>query len=183
MKIILAVVALAAVAAVFTYSRTQSVENLGVTDIELIKQGEGLRLCTYKDTMGIKTTCYGFNLERSNAQSRVQSAGGNWATINTVGGCTTQGVCDNLLNVEVQSARQGKANIFGAGSVGCGNADAVTVDLVYNLGEGGLRGFPKFIANIKSRNWVGAANELSSSAYCGQVKTRCTRNMNYLKQC
>ena len=62
MKIILAVVALAAIVAAFTYSRTQSVENLGVTDIELIQQGEGLRLCTYKDTMGIKTTCYGFNL-------------------------------------------------------------------------------------------------------------------------
>ena len=32
------------------------------TDVELIKQGEGLRLCTYKDTKGILTVCYGFNL-------------------------------------------------------------------------------------------------------------------------
>ena len=103
--------------------------------------------------------------------------------MNNVGGCTTQAVCDKLLTVEVQSARTGKSNIFGGGSVGCGNADAVTVDLVYNLGEGGLRGFPKFIANIKAKNWTGAANELKNSAYCGQTGTRCTRNMNYLKQC
>ena len=183
MKIILALTSVAALSAAYYYSQSSSLQNVSITDVELIKQGEGLRLCTYKDTMGIKTVCYGFNLERSNAQSRVTAAGGSWATLNQVGGCTSQGVCDKLLNVEVQSARQGKANIFGAGSVGCGNADAVTVDLTYNLGEGGLRGFPKFIANIKARNWNGAAGELQNSAYCRQTGTRCTRNMNYLRQC
>ena len=35
---------------------------VGVTDTDLVKDGEGLRLCTYLDTMGIKTTCYGYNL-------------------------------------------------------------------------------------------------------------------------
>ena len=111
------------------------------------------------------------------------AAGGDWAVISKEGGCTTQAVCDKLLMVEVQSARQGKANIFGAGSVGCSIADAVAIDLTYNLGEGGLRGFPKFIANIKARNWKGAAGELQNSRYCTQNKTRCTRNMYYLNQC
>ena len=145
---------------------SSQVENLKVTDIDLIKQGEGLRLCTYKDSVGIKTTCYGFNLERSNSKSRVEAAGGNWATINTVGGCTTQSVCDKLLSVEVESARTGKKNIFGSASVGCANADAVLVDLTYNLGEAGLRQFKNFIAAIKSKSWNAAADHLNDSTYC-----------------
>ena len=62
MKIILALTAVAALTAVYMYSQSSNSNNLGVSDIDLIKQGEGLRLCTYKDTMGIKTVCYGFNL-------------------------------------------------------------------------------------------------------------------------
>ena len=41
------------------------------SDVALIKQGEGFRSCTYKDTMGIKTVCYGFNLQKSGASSTV----------------------------------------------------------------------------------------------------------------
>ena len=47
------------------------------TDVELIKEGEGYRACTYLDTVGIKTVCYGFNLERGDSKSRVQAAGGD----------------------------------------------------------------------------------------------------------
>ena len=181
--VISATVLVALLGAYFYTTQSTSLENVGVTDTELIKQGEGLRLCTYKDSVGIKTVCYGFNLQRSNAQARVKAAGGNWAAIDKVGGCTTQAVCNKLLDVEIQSARTGKKNIFGAKSVGCANADAVLVDLTYNLGQGGLSQFKNFIANIKAKNWKGAASHLQSSLYCKQVGTRCTRNMNYLKGC
>mmetsp|Transcript_482 Transcript_482/g.947 ORF Transcript_482/g.947 Transcript_482/m.947 type:complete len:111 (+) Transcript_482:37-369(+) len=76
-----------------------------MSDLQLIEDGEGLRLCTYKDTKGIKTVCYGFNLERgSSARSRVQAAGEDYNKLLNMG-CTTQPVCEKLLSTEVQSAR------------------------------------------------------------------------------
>ena len=54
----------------------------------------------YKDTMGLKTVCYGFNLDKSGAYQAVSDAGGDFHKL-TNGGCATQQVCDRLLNDEV----------------------------------------------------------------------------------
>ena len=152
-----------------------------MSDVDLIKDGEGYRQCTYKDTMGIKTVCYGFNLERgSAAKNAVARAGGDYNSLIN-GGCANQNICNKLLDFEVQSARGIAQRQFG--SVSCPAAKAVTVDLAYNLGAGGIAGFRRFTANIKSGNWNGAAAELQDSAYCRQVGRRCTRNMNQIKTC
>ena len=45
----------------------QKSSNSCMNDVDLIKQGEGLRKCTYYDTMGIPTVCYGYNLKNYNA--------------------------------------------------------------------------------------------------------------------
>mmetsp|Transcript_28762 Transcript_28762/g.43434 ORF Transcript_28762/g.43434 Transcript_28762/m.43434 type:complete len:169 (-) Transcript_28762:45-551(-) len=150
------------------------------TDTELIKEAEGFRDCTYTDTRGIKTVCYGFNLQRGNAASEVANAGGDYNSLMN-GGCTTQSVCDSLLNVEVGTARGIVNSQYG--SIDCPAAQAVVVDMAYNLGSGGLSQFVHFKQDIKSDDWNGAASELQSSAYCRQVGSRCTRNMNQIKEC
>ena len=152
-----------------------------MTDVELIKDAEGLKLCTYKDTMGIKTVCYGFNLERSSASRSVAAAGGNYNSLINMG-CATQSVCDNLLNTEVQSARSIVDSQYGS-SISCPAAHAVVVDMAYNMGSGGLAQFKNFKKSLQAGDWNGAANGLQHSAYCGQVGRRCTRNMNQIKSC
>ena len=151
------------------------------SDTDLIKQGEGFRACTYKDTKGIKTVCYGFNLERgATAKNAVSAAGGDYNSLIN-GGCATQSVCNKLLDKEVQSARSTVRSQYG--SISCPAAQAVVVDLAYNLGGGGLAQFKKFKANIQAKNWNGAAAELANSSYCRQVGSRCTRNQKQIKSC
>ena len=153
------------------------------SDTDLIKDGEGLRLCTYKDTMGIKTVCYGFNLERgSSARSRVEAAGENYDRLNNVGACTTQAVCDKLLSTEVQNARNIVQQQYG-NTISCPAAKAVIVDMAYNLGSGGLAQFKNFKSSIQAGRWAEAADGLSYSLYCKQVGTRCTRNQKQIKSC
>ena len=152
-----------------------------MSDVQLIKDGEGYRSCTYRDTKNIRTVCYGFNLERgSTARNEVTKAGGNYDNL-MAGGCTTQAVCDKLLDAEVASARAIGNQVVG--NVGCSAAQAVVTDLSYNLGKAGISQFKKFKANLLAHNWSGAAAELQNSAYCGQVGRRCTRNMNQIKEC
>ena len=76
------------------------VATAAMSDTQLIKDGEGYRQCTYRDTMGIRTVCYGFNLERGNARSQVQAAGGNYDNL-MAGGCANQNICNKLLDKEV----------------------------------------------------------------------------------
>ena len=130
-----------------------------MSDVELIKDGEGNRLCTYKDTKGIKTVCVGFNLERgATARNQVNNAGGNYDQLNAVGACTTQAVCDKLLNNELAAARSNGKSVVG--TVACQAAQDVVTDLAYNLGSNGLAQFKKFKANLLAKNWNGAAAEL-----------------------
>ena len=147
---------------------------------DLIKQGEGLRLSRYYDTMGIPTVCYGYNLQNGNARSQVAKAGGNYDSI-MAGSATTQAVCNNLLKFEVDIAKSNKNSVFG--NLKCAAANDVAVDMTYNLGKGGIQGFPKFIAAMKAGNWQQAKKEGENSLWCGQVKSRCSRNMNQIVNC
>ena len=152
-----------------------------MSDLDLVKDGEGLRTCTYKDTMGIRTVCYGFNLERgSTAKSMVESVGGDYNAV-LAGGCLSQSQCSQLLDKDMASSRSCKRSIYGTLSCAC--ADAVAVDLTYNLGCAGMKGFPNFIAQMKAGQWDSAANNLQSTLWCRQVGRRCPRNVNQIKQC
>ena len=143
-------------------------------DLSLIKQGEGLRLCEYKDTMGIPTVCYGYNLQSGDAQT-VAKAGGNYDDLIN-GGCTTQSVCDNLLKVMVSGSESAEKQIYG--SLSCNYAQAVAVDMTYNLGSGGMSSFHTFISLMQQGKYSDAAADGESTAWCGQVGSRCSRDMN-----
>ena len=58
------------------------------SDTKLIKMGEGYEACMYYDSVGVKTICYGFNLETGSAKSEVEAVGGDYYSV-THGGCLT----------------------------------------------------------------------------------------------
>ena len=151
------------------------------SDLALIEQGEGFRSCMYHDSVGIKTICYGFNLQKSGASAQVAAVGGNYNSV-VGGGCLTQPQCEKLLMTDVQTARSGFNAIYG-NSITCQCAKDVLVDMTYNLGQAGLAGFYTFNSMIKSHQWVTAADHLTATLWCSQVKSRCTRNIAQIKQC
>lgn len=80
--------------------------------LDLIKEGEGYRECTYRDPGGIPTVCFGYNLLDNNAMLEVKEAGGNYLRL-IRGGCTTRKVCNNLLKVYLKRSKDFTKNIFG----------------------------------------------------------------------
>ena len=153
------------------------------SDLSLIEQGEGFRSCMYKDTMGIPTVCYGFNLNKSGASSQVASVGGNYNSVRSGAQCLSQHQCEQLLQTDVNTARSGERAIYGS-KVSCQCAKDVLVDMTYNLGQAGLSSFHTFNSLIEQGRWTEAANDLrTGTRWCGQVGNRCTRNMNQIKMC
>lgn len=49
--------------------------------LSLVQQAEGYKGCTYVDTTGHKTICYGFNLDASNAKAKIEGLGLDWVTV------------------------------------------------------------------------------------------------------
>jgi lysozyme len=60
--------------------------------------------------------------------------------------------------------------------LGLGDLDdvrrAALIDMAFNLGCGGLRGFKNALDAIRSKNWERAAREMLKSKWAGQVKGR-----------
>lgn len=154
--------------------------NSCMRDTDLIKQGEGYRACMYHDTMGIPTICYGYNLKNANARSEVAAAGGNYDDM-MKGGCTTQSVCNKLLQTYVSRSESYARSIFG--SLSCSYAQAVAVDMTYNLGESGMRSFNTFDSLMRQGKYKEAAADGRHTAWCGQVGGRCSRDMGQLENC
>ena len=67
------------------------------------------------------------------------------------GKCTTQQVCDNLLEYAVNTARSDESEVFG--NLSCTAAKAVATDMTYNMGKSSMSGFSHFISDMKSGNY------------------------------
>ena len=120
MKVLLATLALtAALAAAYQ------------SDRDLIIDAEGISLCEYNQVV-----CYGFNLNKTGAKQEVEDAGGNYQILKT-GGCTSHEVCESLLDTDIAKARNTVYDQYGD-QISCPAAQAVVVDMAYNMGAYGL---------------------------------------------
>lgn len=54
------------------------------------------------------------------------------------------------------------------------NRQMVLADMCFNMGIGGLLGFPKFLAAMHAENWSEAILQLKNSLWASQVKQRAT---------
>merc|ERR1719487_2713038 len=90
--------------------------------LSMIKSGEGFRSCMYKDTKGIPTICYGYNLQ-SNGGSAISAMGVSFNDVMSGAKCLSESQCTTLLQKEVNTATSGKNSLFG--NLGCSCADNV----------------------------------------------------------
>jgi len=117
--------------------------------IQLIKQHEGLRLKAYKDTVGVLTIGYGYNLEKG----------------------ISNAVADLMLEEsmeEVYAATKAFTWFKYLSPV----RQAVIENMLFNLGWGRFRGFKKFISYMESGDYLLAAEEMLDSKWAGQVGRR-----------
>ena len=55
------------------------------------------------------------------------------------------------------------------------NVQGVVLEMCFQLGTTGMLKFKKMIANMKAKNWEGAALEMKDSRWYRQTKNRCER--------
>ncbi len=129
---------------------------------KLIKENEGMRLKPYRCSAGKLTIGYGRNLDDRGISAQE---------------------ANDLFENDLIVAEIALGDIFGLkifeeseGRV------AALLDMVYNLGEGGLRKFKNMIEAIIRRDWITAAEEAKKSLWFSQVGTRSVKITQLLKE-
>lgn len=121
--------------------------------IAKLKDHEGLRLFPYTDTTGHLTIGYGHNLtamgiSREEAEEMLKC---------DIGSAWLQAATEFPWFAQLDEVRQD-----------------VVINLIFNMGINGLKGFKLMLGAVEHKDWQGAAYELFNSRWCHQVgKDRC----------
>lgn len=118
---------------------------------QMLKRHEGLRLTVYECTAGKKTIGYGRNLEDR--------------------GITEQ-EAEQLLNNDIQAIEEQLRNSFDFYMGLTDTRKAVLIDLTFNIGLAGVKGFKKMLNALHKQNYVEAKKQLLDSRYATQVPNR-----------
>ncbi len=148
-------------------------------ELAQIQADEGFEPGVYKDTMGIKTIGYGFNLERAGSQEALDAAGIKKSLADLKGGKAnlTKEEASRLMLGEMGHF-QGVAKRFVGESTWkklSPNRQGILTNMAYNMGEGTLGKFANLKAAIQRGDWSQAQAEMKNSAWAGQVKGRADR--------
>lgn len=164
-----------------------------------IKKHEGYRKHAYLDSKGIWTTGVGFNLERAGAKAALAKAGVNydmiWAAIeeckkagggrkpgeHTAVDVLTDEQVDKLLLADIADSVADCKKICPQMDKWPQEAQAVLVDLHFNMGPTTLRTFKNTLKAFNDQNWALAADNLTKSLWFKQVGIRATENVGILR--
>lgn len=134
------------------------------------KEFEGLRLEPYRDTRGIWTIGYGYNLEA------------HGVAINP--GCSMR-ICKEQavawLNEELDEAEAAARGLYRNFDTMPDNIKATVIDLAYNMGAGTLAKFVNTNDAFNRGDWLAAAAGLEASKYAGQVGRRARYHVTVLR--
>ncbi len=164
-----------------------------------IKKHEGFRKHAYLDTKCIWTTGVGFNLERSGAKEALKWAGVNpdliWAAIeeckkkgggrkpgeHTEVDVLTDAQIDKLLLADIAESTADCRRICPGMETWPIEAQAVLIDLHFNMGPGTLRTFKNTLKAFNAKDWKLAADNLTKSLWYTQVGNRAKENVALLR--
>jgi len=122
--------------------------------LSLLIADEGLRLKPYKDTVGKLTIGIGRNLD----DVGITEAEAKYLCLNDIAGVERD--LDRALPWWRQLSEK---------------RQLVVASMAFQMGAGGLQGFPKFLSALKREDWPGAAAEMADSLWAAQTPARCGR--------
>ncbi len=143
------------------------------------KLNEGYLTCVYKDSMGIPTIGVGFNLKKLGARSGIESVGADYDKVLNGNQCLNDGQIRTLFNKDMDSA-VGCAEGFVSG-IG-DTPESAVADMAFNMGCATLHTFTTFRSLLKEKKFSEAAQDMRTTAWCGQVHSRCDRDVSCIEK-
>jgi len=137
-----------------------------------LTQHEGKKSRVYIDPAGNPTIGVGFNLNRSDAKSKIEALGLVFDNVKNGTQELTDEQIAKLLNDDVVGAIADCKQVFPEFTELSDVRQRVLVDMMFNLGKTKFAGFKKMIAAVKDKDFAKAADEMKDSRWYVQVKDR-----------
>jgi GH24 family phage-related lysozyme (muramidase) len=148
-------------------------------DLGQLQSDEGFKKGVYKDTEGIKTIGYGFNLERAGAKEALDAAGIKKSLGDLKSGKLqlTKEEADRLMRGEYPHFADAAKRYVGKETWNKLTLDRqkILTNMAYNMGETGLNQFNDLRTALQKGDYEQAGEEMMSSKWAGQVKGRADR--------
>lgn len=148
---------------------------------KMMRLNEGVRAKVYKDSLGIPTIGVGFNLMRLDARDRLAKLGLKYEDVLLGKVELMPDQIDFLLDEDIAECLTDLKTMFVDFARFPEPVRHVLIDLRFNLGGRGLRGFPNTLSDLRNRQYSAAADRLAKSKWASQVGKRATRNIAALK--
>jgi len=140
----------------------------------LVQNNEGCELGCYTDTTGNPTIGVGYNLNADSANIASVGSGYSISSLENCSQCLSNADAQTLLTDTLGQAQSCAMGLISNWSSLPATAQAVAIDMSFNLGCGGFGQFVNTISAINNQNWSGAVSGMQNSAWCGQVGNRCS---------
>jgi lysozyme len=148
---------------------------------EKLKEHEGFRGAPYKDSVGVKTVGYGRNLEANPITAAEWKAIGGKRDITKEP--LTEQEADVLFQNDLKRAKSAAKSVVGdTFNKLSATRKQVVENMAFNLGEGGLSKFKKFLKALRAGDFDKAAAEMRSSKWAKQVGRRADELINMMKK-
>ena len=137
-----------------------------------IEFDEGRRSKVYKDSVGKDTIGVGFNLERGDAPEIISLIGADYEAIRSGEAELTDAQIDQLKSITISEAAANAEEVVPNFSELSPNRQRALVNMSFNLGRQGLKGFKKMLKAIEEEDWEEAAKQALDSKWAKQVGKR-----------
>lgn len=135
-----------------------------------VKQHEGLRTKVYKDSVGIPSIGYGYNLKRSFADSELNQVGSSLEAVMNGNPLTLEQI-NKLFEKDLQRSILIAKKFIPNLDQQPDNIQVVLIDMAYNLGNR-LFEFKKLQSAIQQKDYKRAGAEMKNSNWYHQVRLR-----------
>lgn len=137
-----------------------------------VEQHEGRRHRVYVDTAGHPSIGIGFNLDRTDASTRLAALGLDPARVRSGEVALDDEQVDQLFADDLSAAIAGAQRLVPRFDALSAKRQHACVDLTFNLGASGFARFTKTLAAIDAGDFAEAARELEASRWFTQVGRR-----------
>lgn len=140
----------------------------------LITKHEGFRCSVYPDSRGVQTIGIGFNLEDPSAEQTCQVHGLDRQALLNGTATLTLAEAQTIRDDYILSARFSALKLIPGFDALPDNAQAVVIDMIYEMGPQRFSGFHDTIAalNAQPPDFHATASQMKQSDWYGEVPTR-----------
>lgn len=154
-------------------------------DLDAIKQHiearEGRETKVYNDTAGHPTIGVGFNLDRSDAQEKIEALGLDYDKVRDGTQTLTDEQVDTLFDADVNQAVSDARGLVSNFDDIPDDKQTVVTDMVFNMGASTFGTFTNTIDAIENEDWDRAADEMQDSDWFNQVGNRGTIDVDLMR--